>query len=112
MIGKPGPFQIIEHDSLDFPSEPPRRRHSCNNYENCLNLAAALNWDSFTCRGCDGSINTALCWRAQQELKKDKVTRSICSAIPDINCLERSLVPENDPDDSPDSRELRVIGKR
>lgn len=108
MIGKPGPFQIIENESLDFPVEPPRRRYSCGNYESCLNLAAALNWDSFTCRGCSGSVNEALCWRAQQELKKDGIVRTLCSEIPDIQFVSseaEKLKPQ-------EGKVLQVVGKR
>ncbi len=87
MIGKPGPFQIIENESLDFPLEPPRRRYSCPRYDTCLNLAAALNWDSFTCRGCSGEANQALFWRARQEFRKDGVVRKICDEIPDAEFI-------------------------
>ena len=90
-IGKPGPFQVIEAQgpeerssgSLDVPIPSPRRRYSCSNYETCLNLACALNWDSFTCRGCSGQISNALLWRAHGARKKDKVARSL-TAVPSI----------------------------
>ena len=87
MIGKPGPFQIIKNGSYaagDVPLTAPRRRYSCPHYETCLVLAAALNWDSFTCRGCSGEVDQTLCWRAHQMAKKDKVVQEICE-IPNLN---------------------------
>lgn len=86
MIGKPGPFQIIknqEYGTVDGPISAPRRRYSCPNYETCLDLAAALNWDNFTCRGCSGEIDQSLYWRAHQMMKKDRVVRTLCE-IPEI----------------------------
>jgi predicted Fe-S protein YdhL (DUF1289 family) len=107
MIGKPGPFQIIEGDGsglVDTPMTPPRRRYSCPNYATCLDLAAALNWDNFTCRGCCGQIDETLYWRAHQESKRDNVVRSICE-IPDIKYVA--------PDASATSPEpLKLVGKR
>ena len=82
-----GPFQIIDMDcrgSADAPISPPRRRYSCQHYDTCLDLAAALNWDNYTCRGCSGSIDQKLLWRARQEIRKDKFVRAICSDMPDI----------------------------
>ena len=86
MIGKPGPFQIIGTEgcgSLDDPISPPRRRFSCYNYETCLNLAAALNWDNFTCRGCSGQVNDVVLWRARQEFKRDAIAHRLCE-LPEI----------------------------
>lgn len=79
-IGKPGPFQIIESEvqgSLDNPINAPRRRYDCLNYETCLVIAAGLNWDSFTCRGCNGEVEEALSWRARQEINKDNLIKKI-----------------------------------
>ena len=84
---KPGPFQIIEQESLDAPSEAPKRRYECSHYETCLNLAAAMNWDSFTCRGCSGEVNEIYFWRAQQEAKRDKIVRTLCTQMPDITLV-------------------------
>jgi hypothetical protein len=83
---KAGPFQIIECDgsgSIDEPITAPRRRYSCPRYATCLDLAAALNWDSFTCRGCSGEIDETLLWRARQAQKRDSVAGEICE-IPEI----------------------------
>jgi len=85
MLGKPGPFQIIESEGcgdVDAPIAAPRRRYECLHYTTCLNLAAALNWDSFTCRGCNSEIDEVLLWRARQAQKKDSVARSLCACPP------------------------------
>lgn len=78
-----GPFQVIENDgsgSVDSPIEAPRRRYACSNYSICLNLAASLNWDNFTCRGCSGNVDEPLLWRARIAQKKNRVTEKIFSA--------------------------------
>lgn len=62
--------------------DPPRRRYDCAQYDECLKLAAALNWDSFTCRGCNGELNETLVWRARQSAKKDSVAKAICAFPP------------------------------
>lgn len=99
MIGKPGPFQIIESEgcgNVDAPISAPRRRYGCDHYDTCLNLAAALNWDSFTCRGCSEEIDEALLWRAKQAEKRDSVARSLCQ-IPHIQLHEKvRAVPASD----------------
>jgi hypothetical protein len=81
-IGSPGPFQIIESGcqrSETTNANPPRRRYSCSNYETCLNLAAALNWDNFTCRGCSGEINQTLQWQGRQAQRRDLLAKAICN---------------------------------
>lgn len=67
------------------PVEPPLRRYSCRHYDVCLDLAAALNWDSFTCNGCSGEVNERLLWRARQRIKHDDVASRLCS-FPEIDC--------------------------
>ena len=52
------------------PAEPPRN-FDCSNYDRCLSLAAALDWRSFTCDGCNFEINEQLIWRAQSKLRED-----------------------------------------
>lgn len=104
MVGKPGPFQIIkngEYAEGDVPLAAPRRRYGCVNYDTCLNLAAALNWDNFTCRGCSGEIDQALSWRAHQAARKDKVVRCLCE-IPDLECHQ------TDCDKAPDFEEKKL----
>ena len=91
MLGKPGPFQVIEEvgcGAVDHPVDPPRRRFACSHYDLCLNLAAALNWDNFTCRGCCGDVDSTLLWRARQAIKKDRMARKLCD-IPEIITLCR-----------------------
>jgi predicted Fe-S protein YdhL (DUF1289 family) len=92
--GTPGPFEVrLEPHLHAQPSDqplsasiesdhPPRRRYECGQYDECLKLAAALNWDSFTCRGCSGEINETLVWRARQSTKKDSVAKAICTFAP------------------------------
>jgi hypothetical protein len=100
-LGSAGPFQILDapipdgsclKSELDHPPEGPRRRYDCINYETCLKIAAALNWFSFTCRGCCGDVNEKLFWRAQQEVRKDEMAKIICD-LPDAR--ERKI--ENTP---------------
>ena len=92
MIGSPGPFRIIKGDQsgcVDAPIAAPRRRYLCPNYSNCLNLAAALNWDNFTCRGCSGEIDESLMWRARHAMKRDDVVATICD-LPQIESHAKS----------------------
>jgi hypothetical protein len=67
------------HYTLNEAADP-HRNLECQHYETCLNLAAALNWDSFTCQGCSGSINESLKWRAGQNTRRDAVAKAICGA--------------------------------
>ena len=88
-IGKPGPFEIIKNEGTGLAENSmvaPRRRYSCSNYETCLNVACALDWDSFTCRGCCGEMNEALVWRARQAIKKDRLVNKLCEK-PEIRYL-------------------------
>lgn len=105
MIGKPGPFQIIDSDGAivaESPLEPPRRQYSCSNYTTCLSVACALNWDSFTCRGCNCDVNEALVWRAHQALKRDNVANKLCE-LPQIRF---SAAPEGE------VIRLKVVGEK
>ena len=95
MIGKPGPFRIIRSDdsgNVEAPLPPPRRRFYCNNYQKCLDLAAALNWDNFTCRGCSGAIDQNLLWRAYAATKRDGVAGALCD-IPEVDVHTNGQVP-------------------
>lgn len=86
---KSGPFQIIDNGqeaNADTPAVPPARRYECPNYETCLNIACALNWDSFGCADCDGTYEQSLFWRARQAVKKDRVASSLCN-LPRIHYL-------------------------
>mgnify|MGYP006988479218 FL=1 len=55
-----------------------QRNFDCNHYETCLGLAAALNWDSFTCTACSRKINPQLVWRAHQNVRQEKSKNEIC----------------------------------
>lgn len=66
-----------------FEIEPPDRNYDCRNYDTCLGLAAALNWSSFTCAGCTGTVNKHLLWRAHSEVRKNKTLAELCD-LPDI----------------------------
>jgi len=105
-IGRPGPFEVrceTQPDGSSFPStkvltstdlptatdEVPRRRYDCDQYETCLGLAASLNWESFTCRGCCGEPNENLVWRARVSARKDSVAARLLKAPP--------IVPLNSP---------------
>jgi len=81
-----GPFQVIDndgHSDPNAPSTPQTRNYDCDNYEKCLNLAAALNWESFSCGGCNGKVNEALQWRAQKAKRDDALVDLICT-VPDV----------------------------
>ena len=102
--GTPGPFEVrhepspaipslqgklsrgtSQHQGVDAPwssEEVPRRRYDCANYEVCLSLAASLNWESFTCRGCSGQTNENLVWRARISARKDSVAAKLLRAEP------------------------------
>ena len=62
------------------------RELDCKNYQTCLNLAAALNWDSFTCESCEGDINESLKWRAIHSTRKDALANALC---PDVGFNQR-----------------------
>lgn len=93
----PGPFQVVFQAGGTLPSQlgsnaaedlyltldeaaDPLRKLECNHYDTCLNLAAALNWESFSCEGCCGSINESLRWRAGQNTRRDAVAKAICGS--------------------------------
>lgn len=98
MLGKPGPFQIVEAEGcgvVDNPMDAPRRRYDCQFYQSCLAIAAALNWDSFTCRGCCGKIAEQLFWRARQASKKDEIVGRLCE-LPSIEFHKPTEADEND----------------
>lgn len=72
--------------------EPPQRRYECGNYETCLDLAATLNWASFTCRRCSGAVNGALQWRAHQIRRRDSVAQALCS-LPRLSAITNESIP-------------------
>ena len=106
-LTSPGPFEFLDpadaEGSQPVPisgcataivAEPPQepsvpveeavcvRELDCAHYDECLNLAAALNWTSFTCEGCCGEVNQTLLWRAHQSARKDSVARRLCGLRP------------------------------
>ena len=105
-LGTPGPFEVHSELADDSPlslerpnncsggfgsntperpaslDEVPPRRYDCGNYERCLGLAASLNWESFTCCGCNGEINETLTWRAHLSARKDVVAKHLFQAPP------------------------------
>jgi len=80
-----GPFRLFEQDSES--SEDPFRNYDCDNYQNCLSLAAGLDWDGFKCDGCQGQIQESLYWQVRQAQKKDQLVKEICD-IPIVECIE------------------------
>ncbi len=119
-IGKPGPFQIIESEvqgHIDNPINAPRRRYDCENYETCLVIAAGLNWDSFTCRGCNGDYEQSLYWRAGQEINKDKTVKKICE-LPKVvvsndsrKNSENTATTAKSTSPNPDAFKLKMVEK-
>lgn len=94
VVGAAGPFKVITQDippsahsqtahhipEMHNPETLAlRRRHECPNYSTCLDLAAALDWDNFTCRGCSGEVNPALIWQARVAESKDPLVSKICA---------------------------------
>ena len=93
-----GPFEVVFSDTVQpayrslsnaavaqdvtvLPDhEEPLRNLDCSHYETCLELAAARNWESFTCAQCKGEINESLRWRAGQNTRKDAVAKAICGS--------------------------------
>ncbi len=58
---------------------PPERSYDCPNYETCLGLAAALDWKSFTCQGCCGTVNQQLLWRAHHRIRNNPSLSKLCN---------------------------------
>lgn len=90
-IGMPGPFEITLNDAdADIPEGETARDLDCANYERCLDLAAALNWESFSCKGCCRAINECLTWRARQISRKDSMVKALCGT-PKIETVTGSV---------------------
>jgi hypothetical protein len=77
-----GPIEIVDNQDkrLRIKSKGLRvqnveffRNSNCKNYQNCLAIAASLNWHSFTCFGCSGSLNSVLSWEVLRKAKNDKI---------------------------------------
>lgn len=77
-----GPFEVECSAFQSAVSEQSLTRNlDCTNYCTCLNVAVALNWESFTCEGCSGEINQSLKWRAGQSARQDSVSRVLCPRL-------------------------------
>jgi predicted Fe-S protein YdhL (DUF1289 family) len=76
---RPGPIRVGS-GTAESPTEAatPTRRFACHHYNSCLSLAAVLNWDSFSCRGCSGEIDEAVRWRAKSESRRDATLKRLC----------------------------------
>ncbi len=75
--------QYLSIPRLIKPSEPVVRQFDCSEYDTCLSLTAALNWESFSCAGCCGELNQQLLWRAHQNCRRDKSLASLCQ-LPEL----------------------------
>jgi len=85
-----GPFQLHpesetrlsndQHEEVcsTDPLTPLVRSYDCKHYDCCLELAAALNWENFTCSGCGGDINQHLVWKANLAKREDDVANRLC----------------------------------
>lgn len=108
-LGTPGPFEVhselleespLNTDKSNTSSQPtsvdevPRRYYDCSNYERCLGLAASLNWESFTCNGCNGEINETLTWRAHLSARKDSVAKHLFQAPPITTYAKNDSSPD------------------
>ncbi|MFO0417350.1 MAG: hypothetical protein ACK5Y6_08690 [Pseudomonadota bacterium] len=88
-----GPFEVKgEHTNQATgeasEDETIERNLDCANYEKCLDLAAALDWGTFTCEGCAGEINESLKWRAGQSTRRDPLAKAICGE-PSFSCITK-----------------------
>ena len=97
MTEKFGPFKLAVCNQSN---EDLIRNYTCVNYETCLGLAAALDWESFTCKNCCGEINSQLIWRAHHNIKIDRDLAGICN-IPKLS----------DPCPPPTQAGLEISGK-
>lgn len=75
-----------------YPSTPPTRRYDCSLYQNCLEIAGALNWETFSCTSpdgqpCSGSIDQKILWQAHLAQKDDQLAKKLFD-LPNIDCHE------------------------
>ena len=83
LASRSGPFRVMEDDLIATVQESSERRsYECDHYISCLNLAAALDWDSFTCQGCKGEFDQALLWQARSAIRKDQLMQEVCELPP------------------------------
>jgi hypothetical protein len=84
-----GPHQITRNRK-EFQNQEigPYRRPNCSNYSKCLDIAACLDWDSFTCLQCNGSIDATFIWQMRSKMKKDKLCQRLFSP-PEIKTFNK-----------------------
>ncbi|MCB0325370.1 MAG: hypothetical protein KDD69_17425 [Bdellovibrionales bacterium] len=70
-------LQTREQESFER-SDVPLRNYDCPNYSTCLGIAAALDWSSFSCKGCVGRVNKQLLWRAHQMVRSNRSLQQVC----------------------------------
>ena len=75
--------EYVSIPRLMKPSEPVIREFDCPQYDTCLSLTAALNWESFSCADCCGELNEQLLWRAHQNCRRDKSLAGLCQ-LPEL----------------------------
>lgn len=84
-MDKSGPFKYVTKDEE---YDTPFRDFDCPHYDLCLNLAAALNWENFSCKNCNQEVNQKLYWQAHHAQKTDTVADALCE-IPDLSLLKK-----------------------
>jgi len=97
-----GPIQIAVYDNA---SPIPVREVSCPNYQECLNIAACLNWLSFSCEDCTREIAPHLRWRARIERRRDPICQALMPPpmievteggrqnSPEKHCTDNKVIP-------------------
>jgi len=80
-------FEVKCQDVL---KSAPIRRHSCENYQTCLDLSASLDWDSFSCESCNSCINEKLLWRAKGAQKAESSLAKL-NTLPKLVKLRRRV---------------------
>ena len=104
---KNGPFELDESEDeselyLEF------RNYECDCYKTCLGIAAGLNWDDFSCRGCCGEVDQSLLWQVRQEQRKDGLVKKLCS-VPGAACFESE---ERTPNEVPALKLVKSVGNK
>lgn len=82
----------LTSSARDAPVAAPFRRYECENYQVCLDVAAALDWENFTCSSCNGQVDRRLLWRAKHAQRRDPFAQECCQ-LPDMNNDQASVVP-------------------
>lgn len=94
-----GPFEVSSnYDSSSLTGnaalaetcDVPIRNLDCENYDECLELAIALNWQTFSCSGCNGTVNENLKWRISRAVTQDKVARFLCPSATKFTVIKSS----------------------